>query len=94
MVGDGARFPQRTPVIFGSGGPLGAFIGEGKVQTGGARAAAASTRSAGQASDRTCGLARSGHFQTLIGSQSSRNSAKSLHTISSLSFTLSFSYST
>jgi hypothetical protein len=60
----------------------------------GARAAAASLRSAGQASDRTGGLARSCHFQTLIGSRSSHNSPKSLHTISSLSFTLCFSYNT
>jgi hypothetical protein len=59
-----------------------------------ARAAAASPRSAGQASDRTRGHARSGHFQTLIGSRSSRNSPKSLHMISSLSFTLYFSYNT
>jgi hypothetical protein len=74
--------------------PLGALIGEGMVQTRGARAAMASPRSAGQASDRTHGLARSGHFQTLIGSWSSCNSPKSLHTISSLSFTLCFSYNT
>jgi hypothetical protein len=61
---------------------------------GGARAAVASPRSAGQASDRTCGLSLSGHVQTLIGSRSSLNSPKSLHTISSLLFTLCFSYNT
>jgi hypothetical protein len=72
--------------------PLGALIGEGKVQTH--EAGRALPRSAGQARDRTRGLARSGHFQTLTGSRSSRNSPKSLHTISSLSFTLCFSYST
>jgi hypothetical protein len=66
----------------------------GGMTTRGARAAAASPCSAGQASDRTRGLAQSGHFQTLIGSRSSRNSPKSLHTICSLSFTLCFSYST
>jgi hypothetical protein len=60
----------------------------------GVRAAAASPRSAGQASHRACGSAQSGHIQTLISSRSSRNSPKSLHTISSLSFTLCFSYST
>jgi hypothetical protein len=59
-----------------------------------ARATMASPRSASQARDRTRGLAQSGHFQTLIGSQSSRNSPKSLHTICSLSFTLCFSYNT
>jgi hypothetical protein len=76
-------------------------MGEGETQargagatTSGTRAAAASPRSAGHASHRTCGVARSGHFQTLIGSRSSRNSPKSLHTISSLSFTLCFSYNT
>jgi hypothetical protein len=74
--------------------PLGALIGEGETQARGARAAAASPRSAGQASHRTCGIVRSGHFQTLIGSRSSRKSPKSLHTISSLSFTLCFSYIT
>jgi hypothetical protein len=111
MVGGGARFPRRTPVISGSGGALGVRVhtakasgdtyrrGQGvdarsKATTRGARAAAASLRSVGQASDRTRGLARSGHFQTLIGSRSSRNSPKSLHTISSLSFTLCFSDST
>jgi hypothetical protein len=46
MVGGGARFQRRTPVISGSGGALGAqvhkakasgaLIGEGKVQTRGA----------------------------------------------------------
>jgi hypothetical protein len=66
----------------------------GGATTRGARAAVASPRSAGQASDRTCGIARSGRFQMLIGSRSSRNSPKSLHTISSLSFTLCFSYNT
>jgi hypothetical protein len=93
-------------VISGSGGALGAQVhtakasggsyrrGQGGNARGGARAAAASPRLAGQASDRIRGLARSGHFQTLIGSRSSRNSPKSLHTISSLSFTLCFSYST
>jgi hypothetical protein len=74
--------------------PLGALIGEGKVQTRGARNTAASPRSVGQASDRSRGLAQSGHFQMLIGSRSSCNSPKSLHTICSLSFTLCFSYST
>jgi hypothetical protein len=66
----------------------------GNATTHGARAATTSPRSTGQARDRTHGLARSGHFQTLIGSRSSRNSPKSLHTISSLSFTLCFSYGT
>jgi hypothetical protein len=111
MAGGGARFPRRTPVIFGSGGTLGARVQTAKASRGtyrrgqgadvrggattrGARAAAASPRSSGQASDRTRGLARSGHFQTLIGSRSSRNSPKSLHTICSLSFTLCFSYNT
>jgi hypothetical protein len=104
MAGGGASFQRQTPVISGSGGALGARVhttmasgvvkGEGKTQTRGACAAAASPRSVGQASDRTHGLARSGHFQTLIGSRSSRNSPKSLHTISPLSFTLCFSYST
>jgi hypothetical protein len=59
-----------------------------------ARAAVASARWADQASDRTRDIARSGRFQMLIGSRSSRNSPKSLHMISSLSFTLCFSYST
>jgi hypothetical protein len=98
MAGGGARFPRRTPVIFGSGGALGARVQTAKASRGtyrrgqgadawgrattrGARAAAASPRSTGQASDRTCGLSQSGHFQTLIGSRSSRNSPKSLHTI-------------
>jgi hypothetical protein len=111
MVGCGARFQRRTPVISGSRGALGAQVhtatasrgtyrrGQsvdvwGRATTRGARAAAASPRSAGQASDRTRGLAWSGHFQTLIGSRSFRNSPKSLHTISSLSFTLCFSYNT
>jgi hypothetical protein len=106
LAGDGARFQRRTSVISGSGGALGAQVHTAKASRGtyrrrqgtdawggattrGARAAAAS-----QASDRTRGLARSGHFQTLIGLRSSRNSSKSLHTISSLSFTLCFSYST
>jgi hypothetical protein len=66
----------------------------GGATTRGARAASASPRSAGQASDRTRGLGWSGHFQMLIGSRSSRNSPKSLHTISSWSFTLCFSYNT
>jgi hypothetical protein len=79
--------------------PLGALISEGEAQEcgatkRGARAAATSPRSAGQASDRTCGIVWSGHFQMSIGSRSSRNSPKSLHTISYLSFTLCFSYST
>jgi hypothetical protein len=65
-----------------------------RATTHGARSAAASPRSAGQASHRTRGIAWYGHFQTLIGSRSSRNSPKSLHTISSLSFTLCFSYNT
>jgi hypothetical protein len=60
----------------------------------GVHVAVASPRSAGQASHRARGSARSGHFQTLIGSRSSHNSPKSLHTISSLSFTLCFSYIT
>jgi hypothetical protein len=54
----------------------GALIGEGQMHARGAgatmcgaRAAAASPRSAGQASHRTRGIARSGHFQTLIGSR-------------------------
>jgi hypothetical protein len=58
-----------------------------------ARPAVASPRSAGQASHRARDSARSGHFQALIGSRSSRNSPKSLHKISSLSFTLCFSCS-
>jgi hypothetical protein len=66
----------------------------GGATTRGARVAAATLLSAGQASDRTRGIARSGHFQMLIGLRSSHNSPKSLHTISSLSFTLCFSYST
>jgi hypothetical protein len=111
MAGGGTRFPQRTPVISGSGGALSARVqtakasggtyrrGQGADARGGvttreARATAASPRSAGQASDRTRGLARSGHFKTLMGSQSSHNSPKFLHTICSLSFTLCFSYST
>jgi hypothetical protein len=103
MAGGGARFQRRTPVISGSGGAYGVDMakasrgtyrqGQGADTWGGARATVASPRSADQASDRTRGLARSGHFQTLIGSRSSRNSPKSLHTISSLSFTLCFSYS-
>jgi hypothetical protein len=40
----------------------------GRAATRGSLAIAASLRYAGQASDRTCGIARSGHFQTLIGS--------------------------
>jgi hypothetical protein len=40
----------------------------GGATTRGARAAVASLRSVGQASDQTRGLARSGYFQTLIGS--------------------------
>jgi hypothetical protein len=55
--------------------------GRGGATMRGARAAAASPRSAGQASDRTRGLARFGHFQMLIGLRSSRNSPKSLYTI-------------
>jgi hypothetical protein len=68
MVGGGARFPRRTPVIFGSGGALGARVQtakasggtyrrgqgadtRGRATTRGARATAASPRSAGQASD-------------------------------------------
>jgi hypothetical protein len=105
MAGGGARFPQQTLVISGSGGALGARVqtaeasrgtyrrGQGADTWGGARASTASPRSANQASDRTRGLARSGHFQTLIGSRSSCNSPKSLHTICSLLFTLCFSYS-
>jgi hypothetical protein len=62
--------------------------------TRGAHAAVASPCSADQASHRARGSARSGHFQTLIGSRSSRNSPKSLHMISSLSFTLCFYYNT
>jgi hypothetical protein len=80
MAGGGARFQQRTPVISGSSGTLGAQVQMAKASGGtyrrgrgagtrrGARAAAASPRSAGQASDRTRGLAQSAHFQTLIGS--------------------------
>jgi hypothetical protein len=66
MAGGGACFSRRAPTISGSGGALGArvpiakdsgaFIGEGKEQTRGARAAAASPRSAGQTSDRTRGF--------------------------------------
>jgi hypothetical protein len=111
---DGGRWrslSRRTPVIYGSGGALGARVQIAKASRGtyrrgqgadacggattrGARAATASPRSTSQASDRTRVLARSGHFQTLIGSRSSRNSPKSLHMISSLSFTLCFSYNT
>jgi hypothetical protein len=59
MAGGGARFPRRTPVISGSGGALGARVqmakasggiyrrGRGADAQGGARAAAASPRSAG-----------------------------------------------
>jgi hypothetical protein len=85
MAGGGARFQQRTPVISGSSGTLGAQVQMAKASGGtyrrgrgagtrggatmrGARAAATSPRSAGQASDRTRGLAQSAHFQTLIGS--------------------------
>jgi hypothetical protein len=106
MAGGGARFRRRTLVISGSGGALGARVqtskasggtyrrGKGVDAWGRARAAVATPRSVGQASDRTRGLAQFGHFQTLIGPRSSRNSPKSLHTICSLSFTLCFSYST
>jgi hypothetical protein len=66
----------------------------GGATTCGARAAAASPRLVGEASNRTRGIARSGRFQMPIGSRSSCNSPKSLHTISSLSFTLCFSYNT
>jgi hypothetical protein len=91
MAGGGARFPRWTLMISGSGGALGARVHTTKASRG---TYTASPRSAGQASDRTCGLARSGHFRTLISSRSSRNSPKSLHTISYLSFTLCFSYNT
>jgi hypothetical protein len=67
---------------------------QGGATTRGARAAAARPRLAKEASDRMRGIARSGRFQMPIGSWSSRNSPKSLHMISSLSFTLCFSYST
>jgi hypothetical protein len=70
MAGGGARFSQRTPVISGSGEargvrcqrlrPLGRIYrrGHGTGAQGGAtmRAATASPRSAGQASDRTRGF--------------------------------------
>jgi hypothetical protein len=70
MAGGGARFSRRTPVISGSGEargvrcqrlrPLGRIYrrGHGTGAQGGAttRAAAASPRSAGQASDRTRGF--------------------------------------
>jgi hypothetical protein len=59
----------------------------------GARAAAASSRSAGQARHQACGSVRSSHFQALIGPRSSHNYPISLHKISSLSFTLCFSCS-
>jgi hypothetical protein len=109
MAGGGACFQRRTPLISSSSGALDAQVHTAKTSWGtyrrgrgtrggattrGARAAVASPRSAGQASDRTCGIARSGRFQMLIVSQSSRNSPKSLHTISSLSFTLCFFYNT
>jgi hypothetical protein len=72
MAGGGALFPQRTPVIFGSGGALGARVqtakasggiyrrgrgadARGRVTTRGARAAAASPRSAGLTQHRACG---------------------------------------
>jgi hypothetical protein len=85
MASGGARFQRRTPVIYGSGGALGAQVhmykaygstyrrgrgadARGGATTHGVRAAAANPRSVGQASDRTRGIAQSGHFQTLIGS--------------------------
>jgi hypothetical protein len=97
ISGSGGALGAQVHTAKASGGTYrwgqGADV-RGGVTTCGARAAMASPRSAGQASDRTHGLARSGHFQTLISSWSSRNSPKSLHTISSLSFTLCFSYNT
>jgi hypothetical protein len=65
MAGGGACFTRRTPVIFGSGGALGArvqtakasgaLIGEGKVQTRGAGDHAQGARCRGQSA-----LGRSG----------------------------------
>jgi hypothetical protein len=97
ISGSGRALGARVHTTKASGGTYRRGQGAGArggATTRGTRAAAASPRSAGQASDRTRGLARSGHFQTLIGSRSSHNSSESLHTISSLSFTLCFSYNT
>jgi hypothetical protein len=77
--------------IGARGHDTGVGTGAGRPRVG--RAAVASPRSAGQATCRARGNARSGNFQVLIGSRSSRNSPKSLHEISSLSFTLCFSCS-
>jgi hypothetical protein len=97
ISGSGGALGARVHTAKASGGTYrqgqGADV-RGRGTTRGARAAVASPRSAGQASDRTRGLARSDHFQTLIGSRSSRNSPKSLHTICCLSFNLCFSYNT
>jgi hypothetical protein len=97
ISGSGGALGARVQMAKASGGTYrrgqGADAWDGAT-TCGVRTAAASPRSSGQASDRTRGLAQSGHFQMLIGSRSSRNSPKSLQTICSLSFTLCFSYNT
>jgi hypothetical protein len=97
ISGSGGALGAQVHTTKASGGRYRRGRGAGawvKATMRGARAAMASPRSASQASDQTRGLARSSHFQTLIGSRSSRNSPKSLHTIFSLLFILCFSYST
>jgi hypothetical protein len=97
ISGSGEALGARVQMAKASGGTYRRGRGaeaRGRATKRGAGAAAASPRSAGQASDRTRGLAQSSHFQTLIGSRSSHNSPKSLHTICSLSFTICFSYNT
>jgi hypothetical protein len=77
MAGGGARFSRRTPTILGSGEargvrcqrlrPLGRIYrqGHGRGVRGGGRAAVASPRSAGLASDRTRGLLLLPEFKRL-----------------------------
>jgi hypothetical protein len=87
ITGSGGAFGAQVHMAKASR----ALIGEGETQarragatTHGARAAPANPRSAGQASNRTRGIARSYRFQMLIGSRSPHNSLKSLHMISFL----------